>query len=348
MPQTQIPLIKGDKTGSETDYRDGLPINMYAVQKNILGAAGYMQNYSGIKFFSNPISLVISGPAEVTINDTEDYFCVFGAPNDTFTIDQITVTGGAKQTLTTVDNITYTLTVLTDTTPDDVVVYVPIYGVSFSSNKVGVIPTDGLIIDYVIDAINITNSVGVDPSRTNVATAQAIEGPFYYMDFNGTSSVLDSNLDVATNNNDELSFSMMFYNRGGHGDTFFTGVLFGESDSGSASGDILVGMNRDENIEIYNETGPDGVASVNSKDQWDHLIFTYKKNGDIKLYYNNTLQLTLACTTWNTQPTLPFGDGRHSFDEYYFGRMAKVRVFNRILTSLERTELYNEYLQLLS
>lgn len=59
MSQSQIPLIKGDKTGSETDYRDGLPINMYAVQKNILGAAGYMQNYSGIKLFGPDTAIIL-------------------------------------------------------------------------------------------------------------------------------------------------------------------------------------------------------------------------------------------------------------------------------------------------
>ena len=43
-----ITLIKGDKVGVETDYRDALPVNMYAVKRDILGAKGYMIEYPGL------------------------------------------------------------------------------------------------------------------------------------------------------------------------------------------------------------------------------------------------------------------------------------------------------------
>jgi hypothetical protein len=48
MPQQQgsISFVKGDKVGSETDWRDALPVNMYAVAKPIFGENGYLvQNY---------------------------------------------------------------------------------------------------------------------------------------------------------------------------------------------------------------------------------------------------------------------------------------------------------------
>lgn len=48
MPIAPITLIKGDKIGIETDYRDALPVNMYAVKKDILGAKGYMIGYPGL------------------------------------------------------------------------------------------------------------------------------------------------------------------------------------------------------------------------------------------------------------------------------------------------------------
>lgn len=48
MPEIQIPIMKGDKIGIETDYRDALPVNMYAVKRDILGAPGYMLNYPGL------------------------------------------------------------------------------------------------------------------------------------------------------------------------------------------------------------------------------------------------------------------------------------------------------------
>ena len=48
MPVSQLNLIKGDSIGSETDYRDSLPVNMTAVIKPILGAAGYMIQSPGL------------------------------------------------------------------------------------------------------------------------------------------------------------------------------------------------------------------------------------------------------------------------------------------------------------
>lgn len=49
--QTAITLIKGDKVASNTDYRDSLPVNMSAVIRPILGAAGYMIQESGLTEF---------------------------------------------------------------------------------------------------------------------------------------------------------------------------------------------------------------------------------------------------------------------------------------------------------
>lgn len=46
--EAQIPIIKGDKIGVETDYRDALPVNMYAVARDILNAKGYMLSYPGL------------------------------------------------------------------------------------------------------------------------------------------------------------------------------------------------------------------------------------------------------------------------------------------------------------
>ena len=46
-----IPLIKGDKVDNNTDYRDALPVNYYAVLRNIYGETGYMLNYYGLSDF---------------------------------------------------------------------------------------------------------------------------------------------------------------------------------------------------------------------------------------------------------------------------------------------------------
>lgn len=43
-----IPLIKGDKADNNTDYRDSLPVNYYAVLRDIYGELGYYINYYGL------------------------------------------------------------------------------------------------------------------------------------------------------------------------------------------------------------------------------------------------------------------------------------------------------------
>jgi hypothetical protein len=47
-----IPLIRGDKVDNNTDYRDALPINYYAVLRDIYGEDGYMLNYYGLSDFA--------------------------------------------------------------------------------------------------------------------------------------------------------------------------------------------------------------------------------------------------------------------------------------------------------
>lgn len=47
-----VPLIKGDRVSTATDFRDALPVNMYAVPRNILGADGYMLCWPGLKSFA--------------------------------------------------------------------------------------------------------------------------------------------------------------------------------------------------------------------------------------------------------------------------------------------------------
>lgn len=55
--ETTLNLIKGDKVGTETDYRDQLPVNMVAVMKPIFGAAGYMIQIPGLTQYGTGIGI---------------------------------------------------------------------------------------------------------------------------------------------------------------------------------------------------------------------------------------------------------------------------------------------------
>lgn len=46
--ELQAPIIKGDKIDSRTDYRDALPVNFTAVEREILGSNGYLLSHSGL------------------------------------------------------------------------------------------------------------------------------------------------------------------------------------------------------------------------------------------------------------------------------------------------------------
>ena len=49
MPSQTINLIKGDNAGSETDYRDSLPVNMVGISREMFGVKGYMIQYPGLE-----------------------------------------------------------------------------------------------------------------------------------------------------------------------------------------------------------------------------------------------------------------------------------------------------------
>jgi len=53
MPSKIITFVKGDKSGSETDYRDYLPINMTGVVRPMFDAQGYMIEYYGLTQFGD-------------------------------------------------------------------------------------------------------------------------------------------------------------------------------------------------------------------------------------------------------------------------------------------------------
>ena len=61
MPEGILNLIKGDKMGSETDYRDALPVNMTAVLKPMFGASGYMIQEAGLTQFSTTPGITRGG-----------------------------------------------------------------------------------------------------------------------------------------------------------------------------------------------------------------------------------------------------------------------------------------------
>lgn len=61
MPQQPVTLIKGDSHGSDVDYRDNLPVNMYAVPREIKGVQGYLVGWPGLVSFGTGLGIDRSG-----------------------------------------------------------------------------------------------------------------------------------------------------------------------------------------------------------------------------------------------------------------------------------------------
>lgn len=48
MPTIPVPIICGDKTKSDVDYFDAIPVNMIAVQRDVLGSQGFLYSHDGV------------------------------------------------------------------------------------------------------------------------------------------------------------------------------------------------------------------------------------------------------------------------------------------------------------
>ena len=51
--EATVNIIKGDTIGIEVEYKDSMPVNMYAVQKEVLGANGYLVCSPGLVYFGD-------------------------------------------------------------------------------------------------------------------------------------------------------------------------------------------------------------------------------------------------------------------------------------------------------
>jgi hypothetical protein len=67
--ESTITLIKGDKIGVETDYRDYLPENMLAIERPTLGAKGYMLQSPGLSLLGNGAGIDRGGIWNEQFND---------------------------------------------------------------------------------------------------------------------------------------------------------------------------------------------------------------------------------------------------------------------------------------
>lgn len=99
MPEAVINLLKGDSKGSETDYRDYLPINMSGIVREMFGVKGYMLQQPGLTQLGSGSGIDRRG---IWNERFEDHYRVSG--NDFISVDKdgvSTVLGSIPGTDTT-------------------------------------------------------------------------------------------------------------------------------------------------------------------------------------------------------------------------------------------------------
>ncbi len=67
--QVQVPIVRGEKTSTQADYVDFLPVNLIAVPKPVRGADAYLMTHPGLTTIANAGNVVITGDRGALYND---------------------------------------------------------------------------------------------------------------------------------------------------------------------------------------------------------------------------------------------------------------------------------------
>jgi hypothetical protein len=179
--ELKVNLVKGDRVTDKTDYRDNLPVNMYAVARDILGAPGYMLQYPGLTEFGTGYSADRGG---VYNERLENHFRVSGTKfievDETGTVTILgDITGSNQATLEDFYSFN-TQGIIAD---GKMYLYEPVGGlVQIDDEDIGT-PIDGVWIDgyyFLTDGeyiyhTDISDETAIDPLR--FATAEFMPDP---------------------------------------------------------------------------------------------------------------------------------------------------------------------------
>ena len=125
-------------------------------------------------------------------------------------------------------------------------------------------------------------------------------------------------------------------------------AIFGKSQQSPYNG---YGLHIQTDSLYYFHLGGSSLLQVSSGpvilNSWHHIVITYngnKTHSGFKMYINNVSKTplnTYGSFTGSSSSSLPFEVGRQGNAWYFDGRVDEIGAWNRELTSLEVTELYN-------
>ena len=163
-----------------------------------------------------------------------------------------------------------------------------------------------------------------------------------YTTFDGTNDYIEITDDTSLDITDEITLSAWIKSS-----SVSEGVIlsklrpwdtpYGISLRGDQNGQIQGRFNlTDGNIEFNGNT-----HNIND-DTWQHIIFTYDRI-NLKTYLNGVIDNTTAKTTAMTTTATNLFLSSDSFPAYFFdGDISGVKIYNRALSQIEITSLYNK------
>ena len=161
--------------------------------------------------------------------------------------------------------------------------------------------------------------------------------------FNGSSSYVDCNSNLLTNNS---AFSYACWIK-------LDTTQAGKSIIGchnDATGGSSIGIDDSTSNKIKFHLNSYSSQRVNSSfalsnNTWYHIAGTYDGSGSLKLYVNGALDVSASVTASVTYPSLNHNIGRWigGPSQYFDGRIDQVRIFDREITAVEAKELAGGY-----
>ena len=104
--------------------------------------------------------------------------------------------------------------------------------------------------------------------------------------------------------------------------------------SGATTANVTYGTNKQQSSWTF-------ISAPYTVNSWEHIVCTYQ-SGAMSLYVNNVLVNTGSMSHPNvTTANLPLYIGRGIGGNYYNGTIDDIGIWDRVLTSCERTDLFN-------
>lgn len=201
--------------------------------------------------------------------------------------------------------------------PSDTVLYLP-----FNNN----------ITDYSSNGfVGTNNGCTFATGRKGVAnSALSLNGTSNYINFGDI-------LDIVSNNR---TYSIWVYTS----NLTTTQGIIGKYEASSAATRNFVYMSSAAVGKmrcISHSVASTSTASMQSN-TWTHICATIVNNSAITLYINGVLDSTIGAPSLSATDTHNFQVGALNGASFYTGRLQDARVYNRALTQIEITALYNE------